>query len=761
MQRAPSSLLLFNPSRASSDELEATFVGRKRMLKELEDAIRHDATGPSPRHWQIVGPRGSGKSHLTELLARRLAADGWLVARLPEEHYSVGSLAELLEEIVVRLLGVGVSPFAGEKDPRHVEERALDLLQSKRRESGRRAVAVIENLGLLLENQLGGRRDQARLRQILSKDPPVIVIATETSYIEATTSHGAPFYDFFQTVALPDLERSEVIALIQARARRNNDERLLGEFAAVRRRVEAIYHISGGSPRLVLALYSILRDGVTEELGSQLTRLLDEVTPYYQARLRDVSPQAARVIAAMALSEKVETPSELGRRLRLPTAQVSSIITRLMRDRYVEPGGRPDAKRRYYELSDRLFRIWLQMREGGSPGRERLQFVAEFFQHWYEGAAEELDAEIERFAAAFWRELKVGQDGRCAELLETLGYLHSAGARPRGDDDLAFILTGSIDETPLGGDALERLKRLAANTMGVAERPAAAYAVGAQCVPAGKRIVAKQPAMSSLKGELAILAMLRGEPSLASRYIDEMDVECHDSGFKAHCWMRYALLAQRAKKFSESARALEKVVGADGEISASDVALLRVLDESRREQPRARRSMIARALNGLQLDSTSGILLAEAACGITHDRRFIDLSERLWRHLGAGGESRHFFRHWLELMVRCEANGDSERAKALLDEMARLTNATKSIVTLMFAEAMPALTRRVATRKAVLEVFRRLVAKGAIEKDLFPYAQAMRVADSPSPERELASLHPEQREAVSLVMGTFKRAPPG
>lgn len=392
-QRAP---LLFNPSRASFEELEKTFVGRWPQLEALEDDLLADAAGPSTRHWLLLGPRGSGKSHFTELLGRRLQHRGWAVARLPEEHYQVANLAELLEQIVIRVEGLQGSPFAHEPDPRKVEERALDRLRAWRQAHKKPVLVILENLGLLLDWKLTARRDQSRLRELLMQEPPFILLATATSYVDATVEHSAPFYDFFQTLSLEELSRGDVTQLVEARARWDQDESLLGRMAQVRLRLDAIFHFSGGNPRLVLALYGILRSGATEELYTQLLKLLDEATPYYQARLNDVSPQMQRILTEMALAAGPLTPSELGRRMRLSTTQVTANLNKLRHERFVRPGGRPDDQRsRYYELTDRLFRLWIQMREG-EPAQQRLRLLTEFFQHWYDRDRQELYRDAER-----------------------------------------------------------------------------------------------------------------------------------------------------------------------------------------------------------------------------------------------------------------------------------------------------------------------------------------------------------------------------
>jgi DNA-binding MarR family transcriptional regulator len=366
------SVLLFNPSRLETQELEATFVGRQSLLERLEQDLLRDRETQTSRHWLLIGLRGMGKSHLVELLSRRLRdKHGWAVVRMPEEHYQVASLADLLEQIVMRLQD-GPSPFADEGDPERVELRAIDLL-SKREGP---LLVVIENLGSLLEKL--SDRDQHRLRELLMLRSLFTLVATAPGLVEGTTDHDSPFYDFFHTLTLEELTREEVRELISTRIQRDGTPKLLDELG----RFDALYHFAGGNPRLALALYGVLQEGVTDTFYHQMLELLDRITPYYQARLSDISPQMRRVLTEMALAEGPLTPAELARRTRLKTNQVTANIAKLEQERLVRPAGRPDKRRRYYEVVDRLFRIWLQMRMEGSDF-QKFRLLADFYESVY------------------------------------------------------------------------------------------------------------------------------------------------------------------------------------------------------------------------------------------------------------------------------------------------------------------------------------------------------------------------------------------
>ncbi|HEX2843825.1 MAG TPA: hypothetical protein VHP64_01115, partial [Candidatus Limnocylindria bacterium] len=285
-------------------------------------------------------------------------------------------------------------------------------------------------------------------------------LATSTSHVDATVRHDAPFYDFFQSITLEELSPEEVVALVEARARWDMDELLLARLEVVRARAHAAFHFSGGNPRLVLALCAFLRRSPTDELYTHVLRLLDEVTPYYQQRLGDISSQTGRILAEMAISGSALTPSEIARRCRMPINHVTANIAKLVAERFVRPVGRPDKRRRNYDLNDRLFRLWMQMREGHSA-RQRLRLLSEFFQRWYEGHPGEVRRTGADLAEASWHDPPGTTAQRCREHLATPEDLQ--GAMP---ERVELLLANSLYDhrrparSEVAEDQVRRLRAL-------------------------------------------------------------------------------------------------------------------------------------------------------------------------------------------------------------------------------------------------------------------------------------------------------------
>lgn len=784
--------LLFNPSRASLEELEATFVARQPLLESLEGDLISDAKKRTKRHWQLIGPRGSGKSHITELIARHLTRDhGWAVARLPEEHYQVSNVGELLEQILVRLEQAPVSPLAGVKSPLDLEELAVDQIRKWKEHHRKPILVILENLGILFERKLRDRRSQSRLREILTRDPPFVLLATATSYVDATVQHDAPFYDFFQAITLEDLSSEEVATLVEARARWDMDELLLTRLDTVRARAHAVFHFSGGNPRLVLALYSILRRGFTDELHTQILKLLDEVTPYYQQRLNDISPQMGRILAEMALSGGSLTPSEIAKRCRMQINHVTANIAKLDAERFVRATGRPDKRRRNYDLNDRLFRLWMQMREDHTA-RQRLRFLSEFFQHWYEGHPEEVRHAASRVAEAFWQDLP-GNAQRCREHIVTLDYLQDAlpdhsellltrtltarrppasresaeeqvrSLRPlfRSDDPVLKAIAGlylasALEYLRRPEEGLQILRDADSPDLPLPIRSTlfnnrisfiARVTGAAKAISDGLEIMRQVPEMWVLRSALAGLSMDAGDLAAAENYIREF-IEmssCKDCISKAVRDLiekivdtsRFGVLERFLDLFATHAGASEK-----------EIRALRALAPSSPEAADADRVLQAVA-SWSQLAEVPWWLIWSASCTVSHAPGRALEAFPLLQHVVARCRKVDYHTGYHLLLVLLDAvSKDSPSFDGVLDWI--MENVTKDELKTAFMAWMPEVARtRTGESTSILRVYTALRERDALPMDLLPYSAAVEVTNAPE---KMSALSPEIREAVTLLM---------
>jgi hypothetical protein len=803
--------LLFNPSQASTEELEKTFVGRHELLKRLEVDMLADLQSNTPRHWQIIGPRGSGKTYLTELLARRMRNSGWRVARLPEENYNIGSLGELLEQIYSRSENVTTSPLATSPDEIQVQDRALDLLRNARIESRKPLLVIIENLGVLLERQLRAPKQQGRLRDILTNNPPFILVATSTSQSDATLNHSAPLYDFFHTLVLDDLTQEDITSLVHARATWEGNTSVIDDFKRIKGRIQAIYHLSGGNPRLALALYRIVQHGVTAELHDQILKLLDEVTPYYQARINDVPAQAARVLVEMAISETVITPAELARRTRIPTNQVTAQIRKLMDERLIVQGGRPDARSRLYELRDRLLRIWLQMRESAGAAK-RLRFIGEFFSRWYADRSEELEEVSRKTITDFWSDLATGNERRCTDRLKTLSYLAEIG--PHFDDSivaktiathvgnssqsdvrshvdslqrtfsrtsdsrereaLAFLLStcySVLDTEKEGIPFLRSAIDEGSHSEAIAKGYAAALVDAHEYAAAwsfGARWLEEHPRHRLLLGPAGVAAFGTGRIeeglTLLRQYVDRQGCP--------HCAeevLRRAINALRTQEVSSDTevRFWKQLIGPDGaEPTVEQVgATLFILKESQ-----LAKISVGRFLTAIKAwpdpSKAPFWLVHKAICALSHRRsRAKDALKFIVALAQSGGELLSPFAvdHLVEILPELRKTKDSSSsAMALYFSAMELVrkHTTPDALARAFRFRAPHIVKRVPSGATeLLDLYREWQEQGRLKEPITPYSEILSVLASETPALTLQSFHPEVRDAVNLVLRALRKSP--
>ena len=98
----------YSPGNMDRESLEAVFVGRDDVMEDVLSRITTSIRGPQKHYILLVGPRGSGKTHLLALAYHRLmasfdavdAVDSVAIALLKEEEWGVASYLDL----VVRIL---------------------------------------------------------------------------------------------------------------------------------------------------------------------------------------------------------------------------------------------------------------------------------------------------------------------------------------------------------------------------------------------------------------------------------------------------------------------------------------------------------------------------------------------------------------------------------------------------------------------------------------------------------------------------------
>lgn len=392
----------FTPSLMKAEALEAIFVQREPLAQRLVELIQESTTGSSRQHTLLIGPRGIGKTHLVALVYHRLRTDEklgerLLIAWLREEEWGVASFLDLL----IRILSTLRSEYgdAGLEDldslydlaPEAAEERATDLLIQY---LGDRTLLVIaENLDDIFSGL--GAVGQRRLRAFLQEHGLITLLATSQSLFNGISLQTSPFYGFFRIHHLEEFDFQDAVRLLIQIARLTGKEDLAASLDTPlgRGRIRAVHHLAGGNPRIYVIFSQFLTRESLEDLVDPFMRLLDDLTPYYQARMSWISPQQRKIVDFLRERRGGVAVKDIAKHC-FSSPQTASGQLRILREagyvRSVAAG-----RESYYELREPLMRLCLDVkRHRGKPVR----LFIEFLRAWY--SRDELEGKLQLVEAS-------------------------------------------------------------------------------------------------------------------------------------------------------------------------------------------------------------------------------------------------------------------------------------------------------------------------------------------------------------------------
>ena len=162
-----------------------------------------------------------------------------------------------------------------------------------------------------------------------------------------------------------------------------------------RSRVRALHHLAGGNHRVYIVLAELIDRESLDELVGPFEKMVDELTPYYQERLRWLAPQQRRIVELLCTQTAPLPVKAIARQLFATEQTVAAQLKRLRELGYVvrETRGRESL----YELTEPLMRLSYEVKENR---REPLRLIVDFLRIWYHRA---LAIDGARFLAAFNR----------------------------------------------------------------------------------------------------------------------------------------------------------------------------------------------------------------------------------------------------------------------------------------------------------------------------------------------------------------------
>jgi len=442
-------LLKYNPSKADFSELEQTFVGREDLVQEILNDLKRQIKAKSNQNYLFKGPRGIGKTNLLQILFNRIRKDDELSSafqplKFAEEEYSIITLRDFFIKILEVLntsttvmhkneVYQSYKKHAKESDDELATESTISFLRNYARRYRCKLLVMIDNFDLIFGNQIKQAAATHRLRDVLMNNNFMIIFGTISTYFKEVMEYGEPFYNFFKYYNLEEFNVENMEKLLIKHAKFDENHELVARIPSFHNKFEALRHLTGGNPRLVLMLYQLITRSELPEVKSTLNALLDDLTPYYKLKLESLAPQARKVVDTLARMDKPASPTEISKQTRINVNQVSSIIKRLYDTGYVTLGKQARRKNTYYILSERLFRIWHQMRYASNE-HLRLPFLVDFISIWY--SKDEFEVELERLELLYYALVEAGELKKALKIVEHIGYLADASPPKELKDEI-------------------------------------------------------------------------------------------------------------------------------------------------------------------------------------------------------------------------------------------------------------------------------------------------------------------------------------
>ncbi len=374
----------YNPGFLSDDEIIDSFCVRKNELESIVESLR-ESTGNSNPHTIVIGPRGSGKTHLLVRVAAQVrwdeSLDAFFPIIFPEESYEVSTVGEFWLECLHHLahqapadertgLNLSHNDLRNERKDEVLAERCIGALLDFADHQQKRLLLVVENLNMLFDD-INDPQVGWQLRKTLQTEHRIMLLGSATSRFNEIDDPQSALYDLFRVVTLRPLTTDECSALWDA----------VSGSSTTLQNVRPLEILTGGNPRLIAIIATFSSGRTFQELMDSLLDLVDDHTEYFKSHLEHLPPQERRVYLALARLWKPATTKEVADLARLGTNQCSSLLKRLTeRGAVTIEGGTP--RRRQFYLTERLYNIYYLLRRGGGT-QPVVQALIDFMVYMY------------------------------------------------------------------------------------------------------------------------------------------------------------------------------------------------------------------------------------------------------------------------------------------------------------------------------------------------------------------------------------------
>ena len=382
----------YSPGNMDRQSLEALFVGRSDVMEDVLSRVITSMRSQAKHYVLLVGPRGSGKTHFLAL-AYHLSMDrleaakvrgSVVVAVLKEEEWGVASFLDLVVRILRALadeapeISADIDRIYDRFSKGHADAEAFAVARLREHTRGKTLLLLCENLVDLFDGL--GDEGQQRWRATIQEDGNWAIVASTPSLFAAVTLQDNPFYGFFTIRALKKIDFETGLELLAKKAAYESKTEL-ADFIRTplgRARVRAIHHLAAGNYRAYVVLFDFLNKESLEDLVGPFMDMVDDLTPYYQDRMRQLAPAQRKIVEFLCLEGKPTTIKDISTPCLMSQQTAAKQIGEL------EAAGFVDRTRvgrnTYCELSEPLMRICIEVKDNKT---EHFRLFVEFLRYWF------------------------------------------------------------------------------------------------------------------------------------------------------------------------------------------------------------------------------------------------------------------------------------------------------------------------------------------------------------------------------------------
>lgn len=383
-------LLRNNTGIKSKESLINGFVVRNKQYNILRDNLLIQPPN-SIKNILIIGQRGAGKTTLIhrfnyEMLDNPALIKNFIPILFSEEQYNLSDLTNLWESIAANIddthqgtsLLNDISEVIEQADD--YESKSFEILNNFLIKKNKIAILFIENLNSFFKKL--SQSEKTKLIKVLQINPNFKMIGTSTTINDGSINFLEEVFNFFQTIELDSLNQEDCEKLLLKIGEQYGEENQIRNIIENHPgRIEALRRLTGGIPRTLSYLFQIFMDNENGRAIKDLYILIDTLTLLYKSELDQLSPQQQKVIDVIARKWDAISVKELAKKTRLESKNISSILSYLEKNQFVEKIP-TNTKNHLYRIKERFMNIWYLMRFGRKNDKDNVIWLVRFFDAW-------------------------------------------------------------------------------------------------------------------------------------------------------------------------------------------------------------------------------------------------------------------------------------------------------------------------------------------------------------------------------------------